>query len=55
MRASLELLTKILGKAGISSSQEEILTAIKNAITPPEAKEEPTSREFYTSDKKKTC
>ena len=41
MRVSLELLTEILAKAGISSSQEEeILIAIKNATTPPEAKEE---------------
>ena len=48
----LELLTEILAKAGISSSQEEeILTAIKNATTPPEAKEELTPEEFYTSDK----
>ena len=49
----LELLTGILAKYGISSSQEEeILTAIKNATTPPEAKEEPAYEEFYTSDKK---
>ena len=52
----LELLTKILAKAGISSSQEEeILTGIKNATTPPKAKKELTSEEFYTSDKEQAC
>ena len=52
----LELLTEILAKDGISSSQEEeILTAIKNATTPPEAKEEPASEEFYTSNKEQAC
>ena len=56
MSVSLELLTEILAKVGISSSQEEeILTAIKNATTPLEAKEESTSEEFYTSDKKQAC
>ena len=43
-------------QAGISSSQEEeILTAIKNASTPSEAKEDLTSEEFYTSDKEHAC
>ena len=52
----LELLTEILAKAGISSSQEEeILTAIKNATTPPEVKEEPTYEEFYTFAKEQVC
>ena len=52
MSVSLELLTEILAKVGISSSQEEeILTAIKNATTPPEEKEELTTEELYTSDK----
>ena len=56
MSAILELLTEILVKVGISSSQEEeILTAIKNATTPPEAKEESTSEEVYTSDKEQAC
>ena len=56
MSVSLELLTEILAKSGISSSQEEkILTAIKNGTTPPEAKEESTSEEFYTSDKEQAC
>ena len=56
MSVSLELLIEILAKARISSSQEEeILTVIKNATTPPEAKEEPTSEEFYTFDKEQAC
>ena len=47
MRISLEKLTQILAKSEISSSQEEeILTAVKNEITPPEAnKEESTVEE----------
>jgi hypothetical protein len=56
MSVSLELLTEILAKAGISSSQEEeILNAIKDATTPPEAKEKLTSEEFYTADNKQAC
>jgi hypothetical protein len=56
MSVSLELLTEILAKAGISSSQEEeILTAIKDATTPPEAKEKLTSEEFYTADNEQAC
>ena len=31
------------------------MTAIKNETTPREAKEEPTSEEFYTSDKEQAC
>ena len=56
MSVSLELLTEILAKVGISSSQEEeILTAIKDATTPLEAKEEVTSEEFYTVDNEQAC
>ena len=52
MSVNLELLTDVLAKVGISSSQEEeILTTIKNATTPLEAKEELKSEEFYTFDK----
>ena len=51
MSVSLELLTEILAKAGMSSSrEEEILNAIKDATTPPEAKDKLTSEEFYTTD-----
>ena len=47
MSVSLELLIENLAKVGISSSQEEeILTVIKNATTPLEAKEELTSEEL---------
>ena len=47
MSISLEQLTQILAKAGISSSkEEEILTAAKDEITPPETnKEESTCEE----------
>ena len=31
------------------------MTAIKNETTPPEAKEEPTYEELYTSDKEQAC
>ena len=56
MSVSLELLTEILAKAGMSSSQkEEILIAIKDATTPPEAKEKLTSEEFYTTDNEQAC
>ena len=56
MSVSLELLTEILAKFGISSSQEEeILAAIKDATTPLEAKEELTSEEFYTADNEQAC
>ena len=56
MSVSLELLTEILAKAGISSSQEEeILTTIKNATTPSEAKEMLAFEEVFTSDKEQMC
>ena len=56
MSVSLELLTEIPAKVGISSSQEEeILTAIKDSTTPLEAKEEVTSKEFYTADNEQAC
>ena len=52
----LELLTEILAKSRISSSQEgEILIAIKKWTTPPKAKEEPTSEELYTYAKEQEC
>ena len=52
----MELLNEILTKDGVSYSQEEeISTAIKNATTPLEAKEESTSEEFYTSNKEQVC
>ena len=52
MSISLEKLTQILAKTGISSSlEEEILTAVKDEITPPEAnKEESTFEESCISD-----
>ena len=52
MSISLEQLTQILGKAGISSSQEEeILIAFKDVSTPPHtSKEESTFEESRTSD-----
>ena len=46
MNITLEQLSQILAKDGISSSQEnEILTTIKDLATPPEAKEESTLEE----------
>ena len=52
MSISLEKLTQILAKVGISSSQEEeILTVVKDEITPPEAnEEESTVEEFCISN-----
>lgn len=51
MSVSLEHLTQILAKVGISSSQEEeILTAIKGLNAPPEAKEELIIEESCASD-----
>ena len=52
MCISLDQLTQILAKVGISSSQEkEILTAVKDEVTPPEAnKEESTIEESCISD-----
>jgi hypothetical protein len=47
MSVSLEQLTQILAKVGISSSQEEeILTAAQSLNTPPETNEESTSEEL---------
>ena len=52
MSISLEQLTQILAKAGISSSQEEgILIAVKDVITPPNTnKEELTFEELCISE-----
>ena len=52
MNLILERLTQILAKVGISSSlEEEILTAIKDEITPPQAnKEESTFEESCISN-----
>ena len=46
MSIILELLTQILSKAGISSSQEEeILIAAESLITPPETDDKSTHEE----------
>jgi hypothetical protein len=46
MSVSLEQLTQILAKVGISSSlEEEILTAVENLITPPTTNDETTYKE----------
>ena len=51
MNISLEQLTQILAKAGISSSrEEEILTSIKDLTTPLEANTELVFEESYTSN-----
>jgi hypothetical protein len=51
MSVSLELLTQILMKVEISSSQEEeILTTIKDSNTPPETIECSTSEDSHASD-----
>jgi hypothetical protein len=51
MSVSLELLTQILVKVGISSSlEEEILTTIKDSNTPPATNEDSTSEEPYIFD-----
>lgn len=51
MSFSLELLTQILAKVGISSSlEEEILTRIKGSTTPQEINEDSTSEESCVSD-----
>jgi hypothetical protein len=56
MSLSLEQLTQILEKVGISSSlEEEILTAAESLITPPEANEETTYKEPCTSDDEQLC
>jgi hypothetical protein len=55
MSVILKLLTQILAKVGISSSQEEeILTAIKDSITPPVTNEDSTSEDSYTLDDEQT-
>jgi hypothetical protein len=56
MSISLDQLTQILAKSGISSSQEEeILTAPESLITPPEANDETTYKELCTSDDEQSC
>jgi hypothetical protein len=51
----LELLTQVLAKVGISSSlEEEILTGIKDSITPPGTNEDLTSEDSYASDDEQT-
>ena len=51
MSLSLEQLTQILAKVGISSShEEEILKAAESLITPP-----PTFEEFCTFDEEQSC
>ena len=52
MSISLEHLTQILAKTGISSSlEDDILTTVKDVITPPEAnKEELTFEESCVLD-----
>jgi hypothetical protein len=51
MSVSLEQLTQILAKVGISSShKEEILTAVEGLITPPTTNDESTYEALCTSD-----
>jgi len=51
MNVSLEQLTQILAKAGISFSEEdEILTTIKDLNSPPEEKDELTFEESCASN-----
>jgi hypothetical protein len=51
MSVILELLTQILTKVRISSSQEEeILTTIKDSNTPPATNEDSTSEDSYIFD-----
>ena len=53
MSISLQNLTQILAKAGISSSQEEeILTPVKDEITLPEANNEESTLEEYCKSNK---
>jgi hypothetical protein len=55
MSVSLELLTRILAKVGISSSQEEdILTTIKDSNTPPKTIEDSTFENSYASDEEQS-
>ena len=56
MSVSLEQLTQILAKVGISPShKEEILTAIDGLITPPTTNDESTYEELCTSDDEQLC
>jgi hypothetical protein len=56
MSVSLEQLTQILAKVGISSShKEEILTAVEGLITPPTTNDESTYKELCTSDDEQLC
>ena len=56
MSVSLEQLTQILAKVGISSShKEEILTAVESLIPPPTTNDETTYKELYTSDDEQSC
>ena len=49
-------LTQILGEAGMSSSQEEVILIVaKIFITPPEVKEELTIEELCTSYEEQLC
>jgi hypothetical protein len=55
MSFSLELLTQVLAKVEISSSlEEEILTGIKDSITPLGTNEDLTSKDSYTSGDEQT-
>ena len=56
MSVSLEQLTQILAKVGISSfHKEEILTAVEGLIPPPTTNDETTYKELYTSDDEQSC
>ena len=56
MSLSLEQLTQILAKVGISSShEEEILKAAESLITPPATNKESTYKESCTSADKNSC
>ena len=56
MSLSLEQLTQILAKVGISSSlKEEILTTAESLITPPETDEELAYKESCTFDGEQSC
>ena len=56
MSLSLEQLTHILTKVGISSSlEEDILTATERLITPPATNKESTYEESYTSEGEQSC
>ena len=56
MSLSLEQLTQILAKVGISSShEEEILKAAERLITPPKMNKESTYEESCTSEDEQSC